>query len=381
MSRSKILFVINSLEGGGAERVLLELLAASRDRTADHDISLALLDHAPHAYAVPDWLAIHSLDSRSSLHRSYFELARLIRRERPALTLSFLTRSNVVAVGAARRFGHHAIISERVNTSSHLSGGMGAFVSRQLVRASYPRADRVIAVSDGIADDLRRNFAVPADKLVTIANPVNFERVRAAAAETVRLPVDGPFMVSVSRLSKNKNAILAVEALARSATDLSLVILGEGPERAAIAARASELGIAGRVILAGFVPNPYPILSAASCYVSGSNAEGFPNALVEALALGIPVIHTNCPSGPSEILADRARGDVQGIVETECGYLVPQDDSDAMASVMNLAALPERRAAMAAAGRRRASRYSVEAARDAYWRVIDETLALSSAGK
>lgn len=372
--RPLALFVINSLAGGGAERMMTELLAASEPYRVSHDIALVLLDDETEAYQVPGWVAVHRLDCGFSLARSFTRFLALARRLRPAVTLSFLSRANFVTVAAARLLGHRAVISERVNTSGHFASGLSSRVSRLLVRAFYPRADRVIAVSQGISDDLADNFGVSHQRLAAISNPVNAARIEAAAREPAEPLVAGSYAIAISRLSRNKNAILTIEALAASGTDLSLLILGQGPEREAMQARAAELGVADRVVMPGFVANPYPHLARAACYMSGSNAEGFPNGLVEALALGVPAISTNCPSGPSEILADLPREAVTGPLDAPYGMLVPQNDAQAMGAALRRMLEPATEEKYRAAGRRRAADYGVEQARDRYWGVLLDAL-------
>lgn len=373
--RRKVLFVINSLAGGGAERVILSLIDASREMLHEFDIVLALLDIDDRKYDVPDWLSIYQLDSRFGTARSIIQLFNLVRTLRPSATVSFLTRSNIANIASSKMLGVKSIISERVNTTNHFSGRqISNIISKIFIKSFYPHADHIIAVSNGIADDLQENFGIPSSSVSVITNPVNVARICSAASEPVVLPVDGPFIVAISRLSRNKNAVLAVEALAMSKLDLPLIILGEGPEKDAILDRAAALGIAKQVILPGFVPNPYPILRAACCYICPSNAEGFPNGLVEALALGVPTISTNCPSGPSEILADHSRETISGIFAGAYGTLVPQEDPAAMAEALHATLMPERVALLAEAGPRRAASYSVELARDRYWDKIRSVL-------
>ncbi|MPT47036.1 MAG: glycosyltransferase [Sphingobium sp.] len=377
--RDTIFFVINSLAGGGAERVMTELVNASHIFADRYDIALVLLDDEPRAYAVPEWVTVYQLNGRFSLIHSMREFHALAKRIRPSVTLSFLTRANFVTVASAARLGFGAIISERVNTSGHFVGGLASHISKFLVRTLYPRADHVIAVSAGIADDLRTHYRVKPEKMTTIANPVDRQRIRAAAGEPVEPLVKGPYAIAISRLSRNKNAILTVEGLAASRSDLSLLILGQGPEQEAIKARAAELGLADRVVMPGFVANPYPYLAGASCYLSGSNAEGFPNGLVEALALGVPAISANCPSGPSEILADKAREEVNGLLEGLYGILVPQNDAAAMGEAINRISQSDRAAFYSEAGARRAADYSVEGSRDQYWHIIEAVRAMRPA--
>lgn len=350
---------------------MLTLLRASEDMRDRYDFSLALLDDMPRRYAAPAGLDIHQLDARGSLWRSIVGLSRLAARQRPDVTLSFLTRSNIACVAVARMFRHRAIISERANTSGHFAPGAGGVLAKRLIGIFYPAADRVIAVSHGIADDLAANFGVARARISTIANPVDTAAIQAAALETAPLPAKGRFAVAVSRLSRSKNVILLVEALAASGLDLSLVVMGEGPEREAILARAAALGVRDRVILTGFLANPFPIVRAAACYLSASNGEGFPNGLVEALALGVPVAATNCPSGPSEVLADKRREEVAGVYRGKFGILVPQNDVNAMAEALRTIVEPDVARGLAAAGPGRALEFDVETAKRRYWEVIE----------
>ncbi|MEO6256503.1 MAG: glycosyltransferase [Sphingomicrobium sp.] len=379
--RRRVLFTINSLAGGGAERVLLSLLAKSRDMLDQYDFSLALLDQEQRDYRPPEGLRIHQLDSRFKLVRSVLQLRRLAMLERPDLTVSFLTRSNVASVVVAQLLGHRAVISERANTSGHFTSGVSGAMAKAIVRRFYPLADHVISVSQGISDDLAANFGVDPARMSTISNPVDAAAIRRAGAETSDFAVTGPYAVAVQRLTKSKNAILLVDALAASGLDLSLVVLGQGPEHESIRARAAALGLAERVIMPGFVSNPYPIMRQAACYVSASNGEGFPNGLVEALALGVPAAVTNCPSGPSEILADLRREDVKGLHTGEFGLLVPPNDVEAMAEALRQVSVPATAAALAVAGPIRAADYGPERAKVAYWDVIRDLLNSGSRGR
>ncbi|PAX06331.1 glycosyltransferase [Sphingomonas lenta] len=369
---TRVRFLLNSLAGGGAERVMLTLLSASRPRMADAPFALALLDDDPDAYRAPDWLPVARLRTGGSLARGLARVLALVRRERPALIVSFLTRANIIAVAAARLTGRRVVISERVNTSAHLSGNR---LARLLVRAAYRHADRVVAVSGGVADDLAANYGVRRERIVTIANPVDIDAIVARGREPAKLPVATPFIAAMGRLTETKNMGLLVEAYAESGVDMPLVILGEGPEREALEARVAALGFGGRVHLLGFRPNPFAVLARAALYVSASNGEGFPNALVEAMALGVPVLATNCASGPSEILADRPRHEVRGTLATDWGTLVPVDDRQALAAALRDAeASPERLAAQGEAGRRRAQEFGVARAVERYWATFDAVL-------
>ena len=374
--RPRIFFIINSLAGGGAERVLLSLAEASLIVQDRIDLALILLDKEPWAYQPPEGLRVIQLDSDFKLGRSIRQLYGLLRTERPDLTLSFLTRANIASTVLARLMRHRAVISERANTSGHFRPGLPGRIAKGMIRAIYPRADHIIAVSRGIADDLAENFGCRPDRISTIANPVNLGRIQAMARMEPELPLPERFIVVVSRLTKGKNVAMAIDAFARSRSGLPLVILGEGGEREALTRQIERLNLNDRVLMPGFVANPYAIVGRADCYLSASNGEGFPNGLVEALALGTPAISTNCPSGPSEVLADLPREAVNGLHEGSYGLLVPQNDPDRMAAAIDLILTPERSGQYKAQGPERAAHYSVERARDRYWDAIDHVLAM-----
>jgi glycosyltransferase involved in cell wall biosynthesis len=373
-SPKRVLFVINSLAGGGAERVMVTLLRHSQAWRDRYTLSLALLDNQPAAYAPPDGLPVHQLDARGNLIRSVRQLRSLVRRTEPDLIVSFLTRANVAACLAVVGTGKPFIVSERVNTNAHLARGLPGFASRLLVRLTYPRARHVLAVSQGVADDLVRLFSVPRERTSVIANPVDGEAIRARAREPGAMAAESPYVVAMGRLTAPKNFPLLIDAFARAGIPGRLVILGEGPERTALERRIAALGMADRILLPGFSANPFPLIAGADCYVLPSNAEGFPNGLVEAMALGVPVISTDCRSGPSEILAGRAQGGINSLDCADHGLLIPCDDRAALAEGLRQYRDPALRAHYADAARARASDFSVEASVARYWAAMESVL-------
>jgi glycosyltransferase involved in cell wall biosynthesis len=370
-ARKRVLFIINSLAGGGAERVMCTLLRASQSELGDSQISLLLLDREAAMYDVPRWIDVQQLDCRHSLVRSIWSVWRALARTQPDLTVSFLTRSNVANIIASTLLGIPAVISERVNTSSHLGAGAGAAVARLLVKATYPKARRIIAVSQGVADDLQASFGIRRDRMAVIANPIDVEAIRAQADSGAPIPVERPYAVTMGRLVPNKNFGMLIEAFARSGIAGKLLILGDGPERDALTRQIEMLGLGGRVVMPGFSANPFPTLARAAFYVSPSNAEGFPNSLLEAMSVGLPVISTNCPSGPSEVLADLPREQVApGVTFAPHGILVAPNDPDAMAQALRAMADPARRDSYAERAPKRVADFGVARAKNAYWAVI-----------
>jgi N-acetylgalactosamine-N,N'-diacetylbacillosaminyl-diphospho-undecaprenol 4-alpha-N-acetylgalactosaminyltransferase len=277
---------------------------------------------------------------------------------RPDVVVSFLTRANCAAIACSRLLRIPCIISERVHTTSHFSSGGLRGLRKLAVRCFYPYADRVIAVSRGVGDDLVRNYGLATSQIVTIHNTIEIDRiVQSARAEpSIVLPAD--YIVAVGRLVANKNFSMLLRSYARANIASALMILGEGPERSRLTALAAALGIADRVHLPGFVPNPHAIVARARFYVSSSNAEGFPNAMLEAMCVRQPVVATDCDSGPAEILHGEESGPrALTLTRAPFGILVPTDDEHAMSAALRLMEDPETRARFAVAAWRRAHQF------------------------
>ncbi|WP_075290254.1 glycosyltransferase [Pararhizobium arenae] len=373
-SRPVVVFLINSLTGGGAERVMAALLAASSKWAQRYELHLILLDREADAYPLPEWLQVHRLDSRFSLGRSLRLSVPLMRRLKPAVCLSFLTRANIVAVVSSRLCGFRAIISERVSPASHHGSGPRGVFARQTTRFFYPLAHRIICPSAGVAADLVEGYRVARSRIDVIPNPLNIDDIRSRATAVTSWKTQRPYIVAVGRLVENKNFALLLSALAKSRVPLDLVVLGEGRLRKALEENAFQLGLAGRIHFPGFVENPFPIIAQAEFFVSSSNAEGFPNAVVEAMALGVPVISTNCRSGPSEILDEREELSIDRLHEGQYGMLVPVGDVDALAQAignMTAGATRDRYRKAALLG---ADRFATAAALRRYWDVVEEQI-------
>jgi glycosyltransferase involved in cell wall biosynthesis len=196
-------------------------------------------------------------------------------------------------------------------------------------RFLYPSADAVVAPSRGVAGSLLQLSPIPIQKVRVIYNPVVspelYEKADAPVEHPWFQPHQPPVVLAAGRLValKGYDTLLRAFARVRQETPARLVILGEGPERPNLERLAAELGVAADVDMPGFDPNPFRYMKRAGVFVLSSRYEGLPNVLIQALACGCPVVSTDCPSGPSEIL-DGGR----------YGALVPVDDVEAMAGAI-----------------------------------------------
>ena len=182
------------------------------------------------------------------------------------------------------------------------------WLERRSLAWIYPRADAIIAASTGVADDLSAYTGIPAAKIQTIFFPTITANLEEKASQPVNhawlSPGNIPVVMGVGRLTQQKDfgTLIRAACLLRAARPVRLIILGEGEERARLETMAQELGLADDVDLPGFVDNPYAYLRRAAVFVLSSLWEGLPNSLIEAMACGCPVVSTDCPSGPREIL-------------------------------------------------------------------------------
>ncbi len=374
MGQQSLVFAINSLEGGGAERVFCNVIDGVRARLPSVSSRLVLLDTTSDAYAPRSDVETVRLDCGGSLIAS----ARKFKAEmsaRPAsLCLSFLTRANCANVMSASSAGHAALISERVQTSSHIGNSVKGMIQKQLIRMMYPRAAGVIAVSEGVRADLIEHFGVKRERTEVVYNSVDVDFLNEMARKEPAVALPERYLVSVGRLQDNKNFPMLVRAYAQANIDMDLVILGDGPARSDLESLARELGVGDRVHLLGFCPNPFAIVARAHGFVSASNAEGFPNALVEAMSLGLPCAFTNCPSGPAEILADDYTRVVDDMSLETYGILMPTNDVAACASALSYLSGDEARARYGEAATSRARMFSPEKTLDTYAEIIERQL-------
>ena len=251
-----------------------------------------------------------------------------------------------------------------------------------MIRTLYPKADAIINVSQGTQQDLTENFHIPSEKQCVIYNPYETEKIESLAEQTPdTLPPlqRARTFVIVSRLRPIKNIEMIIDIFATLPEDTRLQIVGDGPHEAVLKARVSTLKLQERILFTGPQENPYQFMKQAAIYLSASHAEGFPNALVEAMLCGCAVISTDCPSGPREILAPDTPFDAllkEGLEETPYGILVAVNDHKAYKSAMlRLLEDQVKREALAISGRKRATDFRMDTILGQYAHKIEEVTA------
>jgi glycosyltransferase involved in cell wall biosynthesis len=354
---SRIAFFIRALKGGGAQRDTILLANAIAARGIAVDL-LTLVPDGPLRPLVADHVSIVPV-AGGKMRAAVPSLRRALIAQRSDALISAEAAPNLIALLAARlvpRALRPRIVLREVASASfamRLDPYRQNRIAYRVLRHAYRFADVVVTLTEGARRDLAENFAVPAEKLVRMASNAVLDAGALAVADVPRQ--DG-LIVSVGRLSPEKDHATLIRAFALLGPQVRLEIAGDGPMRDRLLALARELGVAERVTLTGFVADPFPLFRRATLAVSASRYEGFGNAIVEALACGTPVVATDCPYGPREILADG-----------RYGRLVPVGDVAALAAAMRSALVdPPDRAAL----RGGASGHTVVRASDALLGII-----------
>ncbi len=321
----RIALFLHSLNGGGAERVMLNLAWGMVNKGVNVDLVLTRAEGA-FVQQIPKGIRVFDLKASRAI-ASLPGLVGYLKKETPHALLSALDHNNVVAVMAKKI----ARVPVRLVVSVHGTLSKSAAHAPSLrgklmplwVRLAYHHADAVVAVSDGVAQDLVVSAGIKLDKLKVIYNPVVTPDILIKAEEEVEHPWfrngEPPIILGVGRLALEKDfcALIKAFALVRKKYNARLVILGEGEERPRLEALARELSVSDEVFMPGFVQNPYKYMKRAGVFVLSSQWEGFGNVLVEAMAVGTPVVSTDCPSGPAEILEDGRWGEIVPVGDVE----------------------------------------------------------------
>jgi glycosyltransferase involved in cell wall biosynthesis len=329
-SKEHLAIFLPGLYDGGAERTLLNLAEGMAAKGFRVDLVLSRAE-GPYMSEIPDSVRVVDLKAPRVL-MCLPALIRYLRSEHPRAMLATLY-ANIVAAWARRITGIPAtLVLNEQNTLTNVSSGEHDLRWRlypELAKGFYPWADYVTAVSQGVADDLTKVIGLTQNHVRVIYNPIVtsdlFEKSKRPFEHPWFRSGEPPVILGVGRLTGQKAFEVLIEAFAqvRKKQRTRLIILGEGEQRSMVEALIKRLDLQADVELPGFVANPYPYMAHARLFVLSSRWEGLPTVLVEAMSLGTPVIATDCPSGPREILKN-------GLY----GPLVQVDDPGALALAM-----------------------------------------------
>ncbi|MGH7305081.1 MAG: glycosyltransferase [Candidatus Rokuibacteriota bacterium] len=385
---TRVLFLLATLDGGGAERTALTLVPHLQARGLDARIGLLARHGALDgeidpsrvvlARVAPGWMSYAPSPGPGRLLAGLslvpLQQLDLIRQFRPHVVVSCTAAMNLAALLSTRAYGRRRvawILREGNNTRATLEddtpGRLGRAARWWATRVVYRAPDRVLTISNGVADGLARDFGVPRERVWVLHNPVEVSRISRLAQEVDGMRFPPRFIVACGRLHRQKGFDLLLRAFAslRDA-DLALAILGEGPERGHLQALARELGIDAQLVMPGFVRNPWAWIAHASAFVLSSRWEGFGSILVEAMACGTPVVAADCQYGPREILHDG-----------EAGLLARVDDTDSLATAIHRVLVdPALRTRLAARGRLRATDFDAPSIADRYAELVQEAATL-----
>ena len=357
-----IAFLMPALRGGGVQRQYINLAREFLRRGLTVDMILLETDSA---YTdLPAWNLIDLGTRRISA--SLPALNRALRKLCPDVLISAQTPLNALALLSSSMIGKppRVMVTEHnhLTTASQSATRLGDRMRPLMARWLYPRADWIVSVSEGVADDLARAGRVLRERIQVIYNSLDLDDIQRKAAEPVEHPWfarnDVPVILAVGRMYRQKDYPVLLDAFAklRARREVRLLILGEGEERANLEEQVKRLGLTRDVDMPGFAPNPFAYMARANLLALSSEWEGFAIVLTEALACGTPVVSTDCPSGPREILADG-----------KFGRLVPVGDADALANAMEQTLdSPSSRDLLLG----RAQDFSVERVADAYLGVM-----------
>jgi glycosyltransferase involved in cell wall biosynthesis len=306
------LAVLVSFSGeGGVERMILNLLNAMASQGYRMDL-LLIKTHSKHLEELHPQIRRIELGSQHSI-TSLWPLSRYLKQVRPPCLLAAKDRAGRVAV-LARALAGAQQIRLVLRLGTNLTAALAhkppwqTWLRRWSIRRIYPHLDKIITVSEGVRQDTLSVSGINPDKIEVVRNPVItpqlIQDARAAPPHPWLIDRHVPVILGAGRLTLQKDFSTLIRAFAkvRESCVCRLIILGEGQQREVLQTLALELGVAQDLALPGFTSNPYVYMRHVSLFVLSSRWEGSPNVLTEAMALGVPVVSTNCPSGPSEIL-------------------------------------------------------------------------------
>lgn len=327
-AKKNLILAFSNLGFGGAQRAMIGLL-----RGIDpEEWNLSILTQSPtgtYAKDVPKYVTVVNLGG--NIFSQLFMIQRYCRKNPDHIILGAQSRSSrIFSLLKFLRVINNRLIIREPNRIISQKIGWADIPWVPIVPYIYRSADSFIGLSAAVRDDLAAMLGRPKETIPIIPNALNIEEVLEKSSERVQHKFfedseDTPVVIAVGRLVEQKGFDVLIDAVARlrQSRPVRLMILGQGPLLLKLQQQANELGFGADIDFPGFVTNPYAYLARADVFVLSSRWEGSPNALLEAMAIGIPCVACDCPSGPREIL-----------VSPELGLLCPIDDPKAMAGAI-----------------------------------------------
>ncbi len=326
--KNKITLIISTLSCGGAERVLV--LLSQGFIAQGHEVSVVTLDSKDSDfYQLPvevNRLALgimgQSANTLEAIKNNFQRIARLrnaIQSTKPDIVISFLRLTNIITILALLGVNYPVIVTEHNDPQIFSYGKLW----ETLRRLTYRYCTMVVSVSQGVDHGLE---TLPQHKRAVIYNPIIIQENNAIESLPSAVDPNKNWLVSMGRLTKQKGFDLLLQAFQKVApkhSNWQLLILGQGELKEQLEKMRDDLGLSDQVVFVGSLQNPFKVLRQAKLFAMASRNEGFPMAHGEALACGLPVIATDCPSGPREMI----RHEIDGL-------LVPNGDINSLAAAM-----------------------------------------------
>ena len=323
MKKVKVLFFIYQMGGGGAARTLLNIIN-NLDRSKFAPMLVTLNFNGSYESELKDDVTFIKLDT-TRLSRSIFKLAKIIREEHVDVVFSTIPRVNTIAILATKLSRTNA--KSVVREADNLGGTFKADLQLLGFGLAYKLADQIVSLSEGVKENLVKKYKVKPNDIEVIYNPVDITNINQKLKND-DMPIehkqiydtDEKIIVTAGRLVEQKDQRTLLNAFAKINKEVSsrLVILGEGPLKEQLEQQAKDLGVFERVHFLGFQSNPYIYFNKADVFVLTSKHEGFSHVLAEALATGVPIVSTNCKSGPSEVLNNGEFGHLCDVGDDIC---------------------------------------------------------------
>tara|TARA_B110000908_G_scaffold171434_1_gene234184 strand:+ start:8105 stop:9250 length:1146 start_codon:yes stop_codon:yes gene_type:complete len=333
--KNNISILINSLEGGGAERVVTHLIKYLSSKNLNVILVLIsdnILFDIPKGVKV---LYLKKAVANETVILKFLQIpwlaykySTLLRKNQISVSISFLARSNYINIISGVFAGNsRRIISERSFPSQQYGdASIQSKVNNFLIKKLYPKAHLIISNSLGNAKDLEMNYKIQRSNIQTIYNPIDIQEINNTAPLNNFMNSNFINFISVGRLDTAKNHSFLIDVIDKlDRENVRLYIFGEGELRESLNEKIQKLNLSNQIFLMGFTPNPIQYMKVSDAFLFGSKSEGFPNVLLEALASSLPIISTNCKSGPNEILFNKII-EIDSFKVSELGILVPLDN-------------------------------------------------------